>query len=370
MSPHRPRRSPLIVLGLAASVLAGGAIAPAAAAATPSELSVVAFGDSITRGAATCGTEDDCPVNSWSTGSAPEVRSIATRLQEVAPQRTVTTDNRANSGSRIAEVSAAVTAAQAAGAAPDVVTLLIGGNDLCSPDVPAGPDAYAMTPAADFSASASGLLRQISSAWPRATVLLGSVPDIGSEWEVVQGTPGKLIWGLFSICRTTRGAKADNHVQRGAAFEAAVAAAAERTKQYNDALASACSAAGPQCIWDGGALTRTPITKDVLSTVDYFHPNVAGQALVASVLWGPDAVPAWAVPHSAGAPAPAPADLPTLDEIGISDSTSGAPDDSRTRVGMRENVTERVALDRSAGAQPSEGSPSPADLRQTAAVGR
>ena len=367
----RPNRRPLRrIVAVAAALLLLATAAVPVAAAEPATVTVLALGDSLSQGRASCTTKADCPVNSWSTGSAPEVRSIATRLQEVAPQRTVTTDNRAKSGSRIAEVSAAVTAAQAAGAAPDVVTLLIGGNDLCSPDVPAGPDGYAMTPAADFSASASGLLRQISSAWPRATVLLGSMPDIGSEWEVVQGTPGKLIWGLFSICRTTRGAEADNHVQRGAAFEAAVAAAAERTKQYNDALASACSAAGPQCIWDGGALTRTPITKDVLSTVDYFHPNVAGQALVASVLWGPDAVPAWAVPHSAGAPAPAPADLPTLDEIGIADSTSGAPDDSRTRVGMRENVTERVALDRSAGAQPSEGSPSPADLQQTAAGGR
>ncbi|NQX14370.1 GDSL-type esterase/lipase family protein [Rathayibacter sp. VKM Ac-2857] len=368
MSLHRPRRSPLIVLGLAVAVLAGGAIAPTAAAAAPPDLSVVAFGDSITRAAATCGTEDDCPVNSWATGSAPEVRSIATRLQEVNPQRTVTTDNRAKSGSRIAEVSAEVTAAQAAGAAPDVVTLLIGGNDLCSPNVPAGPDGYAMTTAADFSASASTLLGQIGSAWPRATVLLGSMPDIASEWEVVQGTPGKLFWGLFSICRTTRGAKADNHVQRGAAFEAAVAAAAERTQQYNDALAAACSAVGPQCVWDGGALTRTPVTKDVLSTVDYFHPNVAGQALVASVLWGPEAVPAWAVPQPSALPVPA--DIPTLDEIGIADSTDSAPDRSRTRVGMPENVTERVQLGRPADAQPSAGTGSRSDVSQAVSVGR
>ncbi|QHF24302.1 hypothetical protein GTU73_09970 [Rathayibacter sp. VKM Ac-2804] len=368
MSQHRPRRSPLIALALAAAVLAGGAVAPAASAAAPPDLSVVAFGDSITRAAATCGTEDDCPVNSWATGSAPEVRSIATRLQEVDPQRTVTTDNRAKSGSRIAEVSAAVTAAQAAGAAPDVVTLLIGGNDLCSPEVPAGPDGYAMTTAADFSASASTLLGQISSTWPRATVLLGSMPDIASEWQAVQGTPGKLFWGLFSVCRTTRGAKADNHVQKGAAYEAAVAAAAERTQQYNDALAAACSAAGPRCVWDGGALTRTPVTKDVLSTVDYFHPNVAGQALVASVLWGPAAVPGWAVSQPSAPPVPA--DIPTLDEIGTADSSDGAPDHSRTRVGMPENVTERVKLGRPAGAQPSEGTGSPAEIPQPVSVGR
>ncbi|QHC63087.1 hypothetical protein GSU69_10605 [Rathayibacter festucae] len=147
-------------------LLVGAAAVPAAAAEPAPTLSVVSFGDSITRGASSCGTRADCPVNSWSTGTASAVRSIATRLQEVNPGSVVTTANYAKSGSRINAVASTVTAAASAGADPDVITLLVGGNDLCHPDLTGAADGYAMTPAASFSASASSLLRQIGSTWP------------------------------------------------------------------------------------------------------------------------------------------------------------------------------------------------------------
>ncbi|QHC59014.1 GDSL-type esterase/lipase family protein [Rathayibacter sp. VKM Ac-2760] len=311
-------RSRLSALALVALLLAGGAAAPSALAAEAPALSVASFGDSITRAAATCGGRADCPVNSWATGSAPAVHSIATRLQELNPGRSVTATNYAKSGSRIATVSSAVTAAVAAGARPDVVTLLIGGNDLCHPDLRPDADGYALTPADAFAASASALLRKIGSAWPQATVLVGSVPDVASEWASVQGGAAGRTWQASKLCRTTRGALADNVVQTGEAYTATVAAAAERTRQYDDALASACAAVGPHCIWDGGALTRTRLLPEIVSTVDSFHPNVRGQALIAQVLWGPDAVPSWAAQLAAGAPAPSPvpattgAPLPTV----------------------------------------------------------
>ena len=72
MSALRPRRAPVTVLGLALALIAGAAVAPAAEAAAPPELPYAAFGDSITRAAATCGhSEADCPENSWATGTSP-----------------------------------------------------------------------------------------------------------------------------------------------------------------------------------------------------------------------------------------------------------------------------------------------------------
>ncbi|NQX03599.1 hypothetical protein HQQ82_02165 [Rathayibacter sp. VKM Ac-2856] len=348
MSVLRPRRLRASLLGsalaLVAALSAGGAVAPVAAAADSAPtpvLSYAAFGDSLTRAAATCGhSEADCPENSWATGTSPQVHSIAARLQQANPGRIVQADNFAKSGSRIADVAEAVDLARASGASPELVTVLVGGNDLCSPDVPAGPDGYAMTPAADFSASATRLLEQITVTWPRAKVLVASVPDIASEWQAVKGGSGELIWRLFSVCRTTRGADAANHAQTGAAYTAAVGAAAERTTQYNEALADACSAAGPRCVWDGGALARTAISSDLLSTVDWFHPNVRGQALIAEVVWGARAVRDWAVPPSSSAPAAirgaAPATDPDVD----------ASPEKRREIGMPENVTERVRLGR------------------------
>ncbi|TCL80475.1 MULTISPECIES: GDSL-type esterase/lipase family protein [unclassified Rathayibacter] len=295
-------RSRLSTVALAALLLAGGAAAPSATAAEAPALSVASFGDSITRAATTCGGRGDCPVNSWATGSAPAVHSVATRLQELNPGRTVTSTNYAKSGSRIAGVASAVSAAAAAGARPDVVTLLIGGNDLCHPDLRAAADGYAMTPADAFAASATSALQRIRSAWPEATVLVGSVPDVASEWAAVQTGAGARTWPSAKLCRTTRGALADNVVQTGDAFTSTVAAAAERTRQYDDALASACAAEGPHCVWDGGALSRTEISPEIVSSVDSFHPNVQGQALIARVLWGPEAVPAWAARLTQGAP--------------------------------------------------------------------
>ncbi|NQX14369.1 GDSL-type esterase/lipase family protein [Rathayibacter sp. VKM Ac-2857] len=313
-------RSRLSTLALAALLLVGGAAAaPSAVAEEAPALSVASFGDSITRAATTCGGRGDCPVNSWATGSAPAVHSVASRLQELNPGRRVTATNYAKSGSRVAAVASAVSAAAAAGARPDVVTLLIGGNDLCHPDVRAGADGYALTPADAFAASATSALQRIHSAWPDATVLVGSVPDVASEWAAVQSGAGAKVWPSAKLCRTTRGALADGVVQTGDAFTRTVAAAAERTRRYDDALASACAAVGPHCVWDGGSLSRTEIRPEIVSSVDSFHPNVQGQALIARVLWGPDAVPAWAAqltsrpsaPITTSAPATTPAPTST-----------------------------------------------------------
>ncbi|NQX14368.1 GDSL-type esterase/lipase family protein [Rathayibacter sp. VKM Ac-2857] len=308
----RPNRRPLrfaVALGTALLVLASAAVP--VAAAEPATISVLALGDSISQGRASCTTKADCPVNSWSTGSAPAVRSIATRLQEIAPGSVVSTANYAKSGSRIRAVAAMVTSAAAAGASPDVVTLMIGGNDLCHGDLYPAADGYTMTTAAAFSTSASSLLQQIGSAWPTTTILLGSVPDVASEWAGLRGGPAEPVWVASKLCRTTRGVTDTGVPLTGEAQTASAAAAALRTEQYDRALASACAAVGPRCVWDGGAFTATPLTPDIVSTVDWFHPNARGQALIADVLWGPERVPAWAARFAATTATPLPTATPT-----------------------------------------------------------
>ncbi|ROQ64250.1 GDSL-like lipase/acylhydrolase family protein [Rathayibacter sp. PhB152] len=303
----RPNRRPLRgVVAVAAALLLLATAAVPVAAAEPATITVLALGDSLSQGRASCTTKADCPINSWSTGSATAVRSIATRLQETAPSSTVRTANYSKSGSRIRGVAAMVTTAAAEGASPDVVTLMIGGNDLCHGDLYPAADGYTMTTAAAFSTSASSLLQQIGRTWPTATILLGSVPDVASEWAGLRGGPAEPVWVASKLCRTTRGVTDTGGVLTGAAQTASVAAAAQRTVQYDDALASACAAVGPRCVWDGSAFTATPLTPDIVSTLDWFHPNVRGQALIADVLWGPERVPAWAARFAAPAPTPLP----------------------------------------------------------------
>jgi hypothetical protein len=53
---------------------------------------------------------------------------------------------------------------------------------------------------------------------------------------------------------------------------------------YNSGLAEVC-AGYPQCTTDGGAVFRAPVVADEFSTHDYRHPNTAGQATLASLVW-------------------------------------------------------------------------------------
>ncbi|QHC59013.1 GDSL-type esterase/lipase family protein [Rathayibacter sp. VKM Ac-2760] len=315
MPARQPRRTLRLAVALATALLVAAiAAVPAAAvpvAAEPAPISVVSLGDSVSRGTASCTTKADCPVNSWATGSAPAVQSIATRLQELAPGSAVTTANYAKSGSKIRAVAAMVATAAADRVQPDVVTLLIGGNDLCHGDIYPAADGWTMTTEAAFSASASSLLQQIGRTWPDATILLSSVPDVASEWSGLRGGPAEAAWTKNKLCRTTRGVTDTGVLLAGPAQTASAAAAALRTQQYNRALASSCDAVGPRCVWDRGAFTATPLTSDIVSTVDWFHPNTRGQALIAGVLWGPQRVPAWAARFTAEGSTPVPSATPT-----------------------------------------------------------
>jgi hypothetical protein len=49
-------------------------------------------------------------------------------------------------------------------------------------------------------------------------------------------------------------------------------------------LAGVCKSYGG-CRWDGGAAFQFRFTASTISTVDYFHPNVAGQKAIAAITW-------------------------------------------------------------------------------------
>ncbi|AZZ48269.1 SGNH/GDSL hydrolase family protein [Rathayibacter rathayi] len=274
-------------LAVGAVVALAAALIPvqAASACAPTSLSVLSLGDSITQGYATCGSLEDCPQNSWSTGTNPDVNSFATRLGAANPGTQITTANFANSGDVIAQVPSRVQEAVAAGVRADVVTLLVGGNDLCLPQNPVAADGYTMTPVDDFQAAAFAAITDIRMAWPTSHIVLSSMPDITKEWSVLKDGTGSLIWTVSNACRTTRGVDTEGKPLSRPAAAASAAAATKRIKQYNSALKTACTLDGPLCDWDGGALTATPVTEDLITTTDYFHPSVAGQAKIAAVQW-------------------------------------------------------------------------------------
>ncbi|AZZ55886.1 SGNH/GDSL hydrolase family protein [Rathayibacter iranicus] len=274
-------------LAAGAAVAFAAALVPAqaASAATPGSLSVVGLGDSLTQAFASCDALENCPTNSWSTGTNPAVDSFASRLGAAMPGVAVTTENYASSGDVIAQVPSRIDAAIKAGVHADVVTLLIGGNDLCAPNVPVASDGYTMTPASTFAAEASAAITKIRTTWPSARIVLSSMPNVAGEWSVMRSGSAPFYWAAANACRTTRGVDSSGAALSPEAAEASAAAAQTRTAEYNSALQSACSADGPLCDWDGGAMTAVEVQEKLISTTDYFHPNVEGQAKIASIEW-------------------------------------------------------------------------------------
>jgi lysophospholipase L1-like esterase len=57
----------------------------------------------------------------------------------------------------------------------------------------------------------------------------------------------------------------------------------QRVVDFNAQLAAACAAYGSNCRYDGGAIFNYPFALNQISTWDYFHPNTAGQQVLASV---------------------------------------------------------------------------------------
>lgn len=277
-------RARTLAIGVALAAVSALAPAGIASAATPSHLSLLSLGDSTTRAFVACGSFTDCPDFSWSTGGAPAVNSFAQRLQKSRPDTTVDTANFAQSGNTIAQVPARIQAAVAAGVHPDVITLLIGGNDLCSPGNAVASDGYTMTPVSTFRAGAEAAINRIRSTWPSATIELSSLPNNASQWKSERLLAADR-WSSGGLCRATRGVSASGAPLSPLAATASVAAAKKRLQDFNAVLEQTCSAAGPLCHWDGGALTRLDFTPNLLSTVDNFHPNIAGQAAIAEVEW-------------------------------------------------------------------------------------
>jgi len=276
MSASRARRV-LVLIIFCLTLIAG--LAPAAVSAAgpsiPLPARMAAVGDSITQAASTGGSLGaDAPQNSWSTGTSTTVNSHALRLGITA-----TAYNRSISGAKMTNLATQM--GTLASIQPNYLTVLMGGNDLCT-DTVAG-----MTPVADyraqFSAAMTTLLGNATTTGvsPDTKVLVVSIPDVYQLWNLFKGNFwARFIWSAADICQSllanpTSTQSAD--VQRRAAVR-------QRNIDYNTQLAQVC-AAFANCLFDGNAAFNTIFTTSDVSG-DYFHPSVAGQRKLSTVSWG------------------------------------------------------------------------------------
>src|SRR5215210_7797716 len=222
---------------LAVAVVAA-AVAVPAAEADPAKVgypnSIASTGDSITRAFNTCGFPFvDCTSNSWATGTSSSVNSVYSRSLARNPLIAGRNPNDAKTGGKMIDLNGQVTTA--AGQRVELVTILMGANDVCT------SSEASMTPVATLQAQFRQALDTVTKALANAS--------------------------------STAQADVDRRAR-----------VAQRNRDDNDAIAATC-AQYIHCRFDRYAAYNLVFTTSDVSTRDYFHPSVAGQAKAAAVAW-------------------------------------------------------------------------------------
>lgn len=268
------RRSTWVALGVLVALLAAAGVVVAGRSGGSAQValpaSMAATGDSITQAFDVDQAHllQDNPEASWATGTDPTVDSQYERILAAQPTIAGHDFNDAQTGAKMAALGPQL--ALAASQQVAYVTVLMGANDLCTSSV------AAMTPTATFRGSFTAALAAFFHADPKAHVFVSSIPDLTQLYTVLQTELlAQTIWAVAHICQSLL-SLLDTASDR--------AAVATQELADNAALQTVC-ARFSNCRFDGFALYRARFDAADISSVDYFHPSVAGQRLLAAVTW-------------------------------------------------------------------------------------
>jgi lysophospholipase L1-like esterase len=263
------RLSVVVVLVL---TLVGFAPAAQAGTAVPTTLptSMAAAGDSITRAydATLFGCFlSDCTQYSWATGTSSSVNSQLARLRALQPGIKVTAANVAKTGARVSDLDRQL---KLVGTRVQYVTVLIGANDVCT------SSATTMTSVASFQASFTTALTNFFGSHRKAYLFVSSIPNIYQLWDVLKdSSSAQSTWSSFGICQSML-SSSNTEDDRQAVLA--------REQAFNGVLETVC-AQYARCRWDAGTTYGVEFARSDVSTVDYFHPAIAGQAKLAAATW-------------------------------------------------------------------------------------
>lgn len=223
--------------------------------------SIAALGDSISAEAATTQPGEPNLANSWATGTNPKVRSIYLRLRQRNGAR-VRAFNGAEPGATMDELAYF---AERIPKNVDLVTVEMGTNDACG-DPP--------TSAADFRSQLAGGLRAIAARAPNARVVVVSIFDHLAVWDAVKMVTRARLYRSRCLSATTANGRRTLR---------------KTIRVLNHELAVVCGR-HPRCHYDGGAAYRIRWSRADVSSIDYFHPSIAGQRKIADAVWTSGAV--------------------------------------------------------------------------------
>lgn len=252
--------------------LAGAARATPAVTGYPS--SVAVLGDSISVGYDADGTGPQAePQYSWATGTSSQVDSVYARILAVNPAVSGNGFNEAVKGAKMADLQGQ--AATAVGQGAQEVLILMGANDVCT------SSESTMTPVATFRSDLKASLKTISRGLPDARIQVLSIPDVYRLWEVLHtNATARFVWTLAGICPSMLA----NPNSTAPADTARRAAVLKRETQFNRVLGAVC-ATYVHCRFDGVAVFDYPFAATDADTLDYFHPSIVGQSILAQTVW-------------------------------------------------------------------------------------
>jgi lysophospholipase L1-like esterase len=235
--------------------------------------SMAALGDSITRAMdADPNQFGDQPQYSWSTGYSSTMPSHYYRIG--LQNSLIRGYNDAVSGAKIADLDGQAQTAVSQGV--EYVTVLMGANDICT------SSEETMTSVETFRSQFQEAMETLTSGLPDARIFVVSIPDIKQLWYILKdNTWAVVIWNVYGICQSmlanptsTQQADVDRRDR-----------VRQRNIDFNAALSEVCGLY-PHCRFDSNALFDGVILASDVSTLDYFHPSITGQANLASVTWG------------------------------------------------------------------------------------
>jgi hypothetical protein len=116
---------------------------------------------------------------------------------------------------------------------------------------------------------------------PDARIAVSSIPNIYRLWQVLHTNLGAItVWGLAGICQSML----KNPLSFAQADVDRRARVAQRNRDDNDAIRDVC-AQFIHCRFDDYAAYDLVFTAGDVTTRDYFHPSLAGQAKAAATAW-------------------------------------------------------------------------------------
>ena len=244
------------------------------AAATPLPRSIASTGDSITRAYNTGFFPYlDNPSASWSTGTNSSVRSHYSRLLALQPLISGHAYNDARSGAKMIDLAGQL--ATAAKQRVDYVTVLMGGNDVCT------SSESSMTSVATFRSQFVTAMNTFTASSPSTRVYVVSIPNVYNLWAVLKDNlTARAVWALFGVCQSML-ANPQSTAQADVDRRARVL---QRDIDFNATLQSVC-ALYVHCRFDDNAVFNTAFVASDITSRDYFHPSISGQAKLAAVSW-------------------------------------------------------------------------------------